>query len=699
MSTNFFESIQEKKTGVIALANQAADFQWIDDNHKKTMIDKINSDILTIGVIGQMKCGKSTFLNSFVFEDDILPSATTPMTAALSVITYGEEKKVVADFYTKEEWEEQKMTASRNLNEVQNPLERSKIQAAQELVAKSAKLGSSLNSYLGTSKEDQIENLVEYVGADGRFVSITKNVTIYWPEEYLKGVEIVDTPGFNDPIVSREERTKEFLKRADVVLLMLYAGRPFDATDRDILFKNVKQCGIGRVLVGINKYDLVDLEKESEEDIIKYVCEEIEKESKATKDDTLKEILKETTPITLSAGMALNSVLPLDKVQKNSEYKKLWDDACDKFEISTQSQMREVSHMDQLIEAIKGVLRNEKDKILFKKPINAVLEAGRKIQEENSKEIIKQKEIVSSWSSSDEENEERLRNIERATKKLNRKIEYFADTLTDDFTTLTERCCEEMEDSVDSVCNSLIKSVEDVTFFSTSPFDSVDNEIETSLEKLGKRTLPRKAGKLQKDISRKFKSASEDFLVETEEIFRRYIDNDASDIVHNVGEQIKFEEKNLFIEENDESQVDESQVDESQVDGSDGFFGFIGNFVGGVLAGYADMVTLGLRSYKEGKEVRFKYLHNTRSSFDASSMIGNILASKDSIINKVKDTLITNLLEPLTKQLEEVIANKENREQKLHEAEVALSEAQEKKGILATQMQTVKAMVNQIECE
>lgn len=40
-----------------------------------------------------MKCGKSTFLNSFIFEDDILPAATTPMTAALSVITYGEKEK------------------------------------------------------------------------------------------------------------------------------------------------------------------------------------------------------------------------------------------------------------------------------------------------------------------------------------------------------------------------------------------------------------------------------------------------------------------------------------------------------------------------------------------------------------------------------------------------------------------------------
>ena len=147
--------------------------------------------------------------------------------------------------------------------------------------------------------------------ADGKFVSITKSVTIYYPEEYLKGVEIVDTPGFNDPIVSREERTKEFLNKADVVILMLYAGRPFDATDRDILFKNVRQCGIGKVLIGINKYDIPFANGEYEDEIKNYVVEEINKACRTCEDDTLNDILKETTPIPLSAEMALLSKLPM----------------------------------------------------------------------------------------------------------------------------------------------------------------------------------------------------------------------------------------------------------------------------------------------------------------------------------------------------------------------------------------------------
>ena len=32
----------------------------------------------------------------------------------------------------------------------------------------------SLNSYLGKTQDDTFEHLIEYVGADGKFVSITK---------------------------------------------------------------------------------------------------------------------------------------------------------------------------------------------------------------------------------------------------------------------------------------------------------------------------------------------------------------------------------------------------------------------------------------------------------------------------------------------------------------------------------------------
>ena len=186
MEQNIFEEYQTEKT-LIKIAAQARANNWINEKQEQEIIEKINNSTLTLGVIGQMKCGKSTFLNTFVFGDTVLPAATTPMTAALSIITYGPEKKIEVEFYTSEEWEEQKYQASRNFDDVRgNEMEESKIKAAKELVSKACNIPGNIHDYLGNKKKDNFNNLKEYVGADGKYISITKSVTLYYPHDYLK---------------------------------------------------------------------------------------------------------------------------------------------------------------------------------------------------------------------------------------------------------------------------------------------------------------------------------------------------------------------------------------------------------------------------------------------------------------------------------------------------------------------------------
>ena len=72
MEQNLFEELQERKQHLVSIAKKATEYGWITLERQQEIIDKLENDTLTIGVIGQMKCGKSTFLNSFVFEDDVL---------------------------------------------------------------------------------------------------------------------------------------------------------------------------------------------------------------------------------------------------------------------------------------------------------------------------------------------------------------------------------------------------------------------------------------------------------------------------------------------------------------------------------------------------------------------------------------------------------------------------------------------------
>ncbi|MGL2807674.1 dynamin family protein [Helicobacter pylori] len=64
------------------------------------------------------------------------------------------------------------------------------------------------------------QKLLQFVGADGKYMPYTKAVQISLNNPNLKDLEVIDTPGVNDPIVSREERTKALLKDCDVVFIV-----------------------------------------------------------------------------------------------------------------------------------------------------------------------------------------------------------------------------------------------------------------------------------------------------------------------------------------------------------------------------------------------------------------------------------------------------------------------------------------------
>nr|WP_194150222.1 dynamin family protein [Helicobacter pylori] len=70
------------------------------------------------------------------------------------------------------------------------------------------------------SLQELNQKLLQFVGADGKFMPYTKAVQISLNNPNLKDLEVIDTPGVNDPIVSREERTKALLKDCDVVFIV-----------------------------------------------------------------------------------------------------------------------------------------------------------------------------------------------------------------------------------------------------------------------------------------------------------------------------------------------------------------------------------------------------------------------------------------------------------------------------------------------
>lgn len=676
MAQNFFEELQEKKQNLIKLAAKAVEYSWITQEHFQEIINKLDNDTLTIGVIGQMKCGKSTFLNSFIFEENILPAATTPMTAALSVITYGREQKIVAEFYSQDEWAEQKLQAGRSLEEGMSSMEESKIKAAKELVEKSAKLGSRLDEYLGKKQEDTFENLVEYVGADGKYISITKSVTIYYPKEYLSGVEVVDTPGFNDPIVSREERTKDFLRKADVVLLMLYAGRPFDATDRDILFKNVRQCGIGKVIIAINKYDIPYEAGETEELIKQYVKEQIKEACKECNDDTLVEILKESEPIPLSAEMALLSEMPFTKIKADEALTHVWKRIDNIFGASSSAQIREKSHIDDLIAAIKQVIEMEKGRILFVKPLNSILAAGNDKKGKIESQLQECKNMLQNLNVPDDELESKLRTLKRVEQRIKRKIDSLADGIDSVLKRMVRQGGVELEDAVDAACKQMHRIVEDWGRF--EKVDAILPKLDNVTQTLVTRTLKREVTILSDEVCDQVKKSVREFLEDVENEILRIPDMESADCDEFMK---RLNNKLEIVVDEDLFKYDSSEEEND----NEGWSDYVYAALNGASFGTVDLAFRAV-SHDEMKSKLDSYINTLSNDFDPKPILESIYQNKDIIMSHIEEEILNTYVQPMQHRIEEILSKKINHDKALQEYKDRCQKLAEEKRVLENQI-------------
>ncbi|BAJ56475.1 dynamin family protein [Helicobacter pylori] len=97
------------------------------------------------------------------------------------------------------------------------------------------------------SLEELNQKLYQFVGKEGKFMPYTKAVQISLNNPNLKNLEIIDTPGVNDPVVSRETRTKALLKECDVVFVIIHSGHFVGGDDMDLFDRVSNKEGIQEI--------------------------------------------------------------------------------------------------------------------------------------------------------------------------------------------------------------------------------------------------------------------------------------------------------------------------------------------------------------------------------------------------------------------------------------------------------------------
>ena len=205
-------SITEYKEKMQKLISSTLKSKWITVDDSETLISQMESDMLSIGVVGQMKVGKSTLINALIFGEELLPTSEIPMTAALTYITFGEKFCAKVENITEADFLEieNKVGNSSNFSEEE-------VESATNIYKNIVNV-DNYKELLGKNLEITKENLFDYIGAGGKYTALVKYVTLEVNNNALKGINIVDTPGYNDPISSRDLTTKKFLSKANVIL-------------------------------------------------------------------------------------------------------------------------------------------------------------------------------------------------------------------------------------------------------------------------------------------------------------------------------------------------------------------------------------------------------------------------------------------------------------------------------------------------
>lgn len=313
---NFSKQLKE----ITALLEGSREFitgDYINDFRRDTHLiehdvqDILNTDRnMKVGIIGGIKAGKSTFLNALIFDgESVLPQAATPMTAALTRMVYSEKKNYAKiHFYTKDGWAGIKRLAeefdekldhlvAEKLREKQKALERMQkfknmqssssqshaievtpaekerlkkklpesLRSSRQLVDMALKNRLYAEKYLGTEGEidlgtDIHQGLADYVGAKGRFTPIVSYIELGLDNSLLKGMEVIDTPGLDDPVIARSKVTKNYLAHCDVVFVLSRGSAFLTGEDKKLIDSVLPAEGVKVKKLIASQFDNVALD-------------------------------------------------------------------------------------------------------------------------------------------------------------------------------------------------------------------------------------------------------------------------------------------------------------------------------------------------------------------------------------------------------------------------------------------------------
>lgn len=344
----------------------------VDEQFVNRFYSSFEQPTVQIGVVGKMKAGKSALINAVIFGGDVLPSSEEPTTVTLTKISYGESNISTVEFLSETDIEAIRRVVSYDGEDENQITQKENAENILESFPENYK------EFVGKTIENiPNDDLPIYVAADGKYCSLVKSVSMQINNIDIKGITIIDTPGFNDPVISRGETTKQFLTECHVVLFV-HNSDGYDETDAALLANQIEYAGISCLIDVFNKMDtrkkLLISEwnnkvEDFKEDRNEYFSEENHPKSYS--------LIKDSEAIPVSAYMALCGMKQKD-IRSDFDNKKIaeWEVRYpelteDDNEILEEKLIR-YSNIGKIINQFNK-LSSEGKKYLLDKPINTLV--------------------------------------------------------------------------------------------------------------------------------------------------------------------------------------------------------------------------------------------------------------------------------------------------------------------------------------
>ena len=185
------------------------------EEHKKFL----DEPELEIAIVGTINAGKSTFINALL-QENIASTDARPETASLTKFKYDDENKLEIKFYNEEEWSELWESIEESKKKTQANVFKEEFENSGAKNIKNNWLGKPNKTIEVSNIEDLKNEINKYTSRQSKFHYFVKEITVYLNNENMpKNVTIVDTPGLNDVVAYRSNITKDYIQRANAVVV------------------------------------------------------------------------------------------------------------------------------------------------------------------------------------------------------------------------------------------------------------------------------------------------------------------------------------------------------------------------------------------------------------------------------------------------------------------------------------------------